>query len=60
MITNSGWEYTDAMMSFAYDSFLPAGHRWTQLFDLVRDSPFKCCLGLVCDNSRVSVMGTVG
>jgi HAD superfamily 5'-nucleotidase-like hydrolase len=35
LITNSEWHYTQAMMSFAYDRFLPAGKTWRSLFDLV-------------------------
>ncbi len=35
IITNSGWEYTKAMMAFAYDRFLPGEMKWRDLFDLV-------------------------
>jgi len=35
LITNSDWPYTDSMMSYAYDRFLPKGMRWRELFDLV-------------------------
>ncbi|GLC35595.1 hypothetical protein PLESTM_000341200 [Pleodorina starrii] len=35
LITNSDYEYTNKMMSFAYDPFLPAGMRWRDLFDMV-------------------------
>lgn len=35
VITNSEWGYTQAMMSFALDRFLPAGKTWRSLFDLV-------------------------
>jgi HAD superfamily 5'-nucleotidase-like hydrolase len=34
LITNSEWEYTNAMMAHAFDRFLPPGG-WRQLFDLV-------------------------
>jgi 5'-nucleotidase len=35
LITNSEWDYTRAMMSFAFDSYLPAGQTWRDLFDLI-------------------------
>jgi 5'-nucleotidase len=35
LITNSEWHYTQAMMTFAFDRFLPAGRTWRSLFDLV-------------------------
>jgi HAD superfamily 5'-nucleotidase-like hydrolase len=35
LITNSEWHYTQAMMSFALDRFLPPGKTWRSLFDLV-------------------------
>ncbi|KAG2443763.1 hypothetical protein HXX76_002109 [Chlamydomonas incerta] len=35
LITNSDYEYTNKMMSFAYDPFLPSGMRWRDLFDMV-------------------------
>ncbi len=35
LITNSEWEYTDSMMSYAIDSFLDNGMTWRNLFDLV-------------------------
>jgi 5'-nucleotidase len=35
LITNSEWPYTKAMMSYAFDRFLPKGMTWRQLFDLV-------------------------
>ena len=35
LITNSDYQYTDKMMSFAYDEFLPAGKSWRDLFDMV-------------------------
>ncbi len=34
LITNSEWEYTQAMMSYAFDPFLPGGMKWTELFEL--------------------------
>jgi HAD superfamily 5'-nucleotidase-like hydrolase len=51
LITNSEWGYTEAMMSYAFDRFLPKGSRWRDLFELVivgarkpdfftRDAPF--------------------
>lgn len=36
LITNSDYEYTHRMMSFAYDRFLPQGMTWRDLFDMVR------------------------
>ncbi len=35
LITNSEWEYAEAMMTYAYDRFLPGGMTWRELFDLV-------------------------
>ncbi len=35
LITNSEWDYTNAMMSFAFDRFLPAGTTFRDLFDVV-------------------------
>lgn len=35
IITNSEWHYTQAMMSFAFDRFMPEGQTWRSLFDLV-------------------------
>ncbi len=35
VITNSEWEYTAAMLSYAFDPFLPEGIGWRDLFDLV-------------------------
>jgi HAD superfamily 5'-nucleotidase-like hydrolase len=35
LITNSEWGYTNAMMSYAFDRFLPSGMRWRDLFHLV-------------------------
>jgi 5'-nucleotidase len=35
LITNSDWPYTDAMMSFALERFLPHRMTWRELFDLV-------------------------
>lgn len=34
LITNSEWHYTDAMMRFAFDRFVPNG-TWKDLFDLI-------------------------
>lgn len=31
----SDYHYTQRMMSFAYDCFLPEGHTWRDLFDMV-------------------------
>jgi len=35
LITNSDYSYTYAMMSHAYDRYLPAGMTWVDLFDTV-------------------------
>lgn len=35
LITNSEWGYSDAMMRYAFEPFLPNGMRWRELFDLV-------------------------
>ncbi|MBW2733619.1 MAG: HAD-IG family 5'-nucleotidase [Deltaproteobacteria bacterium] len=35
LITNSEWEYTRFMMSYAFDRFLPEGVKWRDLFDVV-------------------------
>lgn len=34
LITNSEWEYTKAMMQYAFDQFLEDGTTWRDLFDL--------------------------
>lgn len=35
LITNSEWEYTNAMLTYAIDPFLPDGMRWRDLFNLI-------------------------
>lgn len=35
LITNSEWHYTNAMMSYAFDRFLPGDMSWRELFELV-------------------------
>ena len=35
LITNSDWVYTNAMMTHAFDRFLPGGTQWRDLFDVV-------------------------
>jgi HAD superfamily 5'-nucleotidase-like hydrolase len=35
LITNSEWEYTAAMMAYAFDRFLPQGQSWRDLFDVI-------------------------
>lgn len=35
VITNSEWSYTQAMMTYAVERYLPRGARWRDLFDLV-------------------------
>lgn len=34
LITNSEWNYTQFMMSYAVDQFLPSGMNWRDLFDI--------------------------
>jgi HAD superfamily 5'-nucleotidase-like hydrolase len=41
LITNSEWSYTQHMMSFAFDRFLPQGMTWRSLFDVVIVSASK-------------------
>lgn len=35
LVTNSEWTFTRAMMTYAFDRFLPAGVSWRDLFELV-------------------------
>lgn len=35
LVTNSEWAYTQAMMTYTFDRYLPAGMGWRGLFDLV-------------------------
>lgn len=35
LITNSDYLYTDTMMTYAYDPYLPSGRTWRDLFDMV-------------------------
>jgi HAD superfamily 5'-nucleotidase-like hydrolase len=35
LITNAEWPYTNAVMSYSFNRFLPPGSTWRQLFDLV-------------------------
>ncbi len=35
LVTNSEWTYTDAMMKYAFERYLPKGMVWRDLFDLV-------------------------
>lgn len=35
LITNSDYHYTNKMMSFAYNRFMPHGSTWRDLFDMV-------------------------
>jgi HAD superfamily 5'-nucleotidase-like hydrolase len=34
LITNSGWKYSNEMMTYAFDSFLPGEMTWQDLFDI--------------------------
>lgn len=35
LITNSGWNYTKAMMAYAFNPYLPDGLTWHDLFEIV-------------------------
>jgi len=35
LITNSEWGYTEPMMSYAFNRFMPKGQSWRDLFDVV-------------------------
>ena len=35
LITNSDYEYTEKMMAYSYNKFLPSGMTWRSLFDVV-------------------------
>lgn len=35
LITNSEWSYTQFMMSWSFDQFMPEGETWRDLFDVV-------------------------
>lgn len=35
LITNSEWEYTQRVMAYAFDRFLPEGTTWRDLFDII-------------------------
>lgn len=35
MVTNSEWHYSNAMMTFAFDRFLPTGMHWRDLFAVI-------------------------
>lgn len=41
LVTNSEWEYVQALMGFALDRFLPRGDSWRELFELVITSARK-------------------
>ena len=41
LITNSDWGYTDRMMAYALDTFLPSGTTWRNLFEIVAVSARK-------------------
>lgn len=38
LITNSDYLYTNRMMQYAFDKYLPDGMGWRSLFDMVRFS----------------------
>ena len=35
LITNSEWDFTRSMMSYAFDRYLPEGMKWRDLFDTI-------------------------
>ena len=35
LITNSGWNYSREMMTYAFDRYMPKGQTWKDLFDLI-------------------------
>jgi len=41
LITNSEWAYTQQMMSWTFDRFMPSGETWRDLFDIVIVSAAK-------------------
>jgi len=41
LITNSEWEYTEKMMRFAFDRYLPGELTWRNLFDIIIVSSAK-------------------
>ncbi len=41
LVTNSEWDYTRAMMSYAFDRHLPDGMKWRDLFDVTLVSARK-------------------
>eukprot|EP00798_Chlamydomonas_sp_ICE-L_P019954 gene19954-26662_t len=40
LITNSDYEYTDRMMSYAHNRYMPEGSTWRDLFDMVKGEDF--------------------
>ena len=36
LITNSDFNYTDKLMRYSFDPYLPGGFSWRDLFDMVR------------------------
>ena len=39
LITNSDFNYTDKLMRYSFDPYLPEGFSWRDLFDMVRHDP---------------------
>jgi HAD superfamily 5'-nucleotidase-like hydrolase len=35
LITNSEWSYTEAMMTYCFDRFMPNGMKWKDIFEIV-------------------------
>ncbi len=42
LITNSDFNYTDKLMRYSFDPYLPEGFSWRDLFDMVRQDPVWC------------------
>jgi HAD superfamily 5'-nucleotidase-like hydrolase len=59
LITNSEWSYTQAMMSYAFDRYLPPSQRWRDLFELVVVSARKP-LFFARDNPAFELVGEAG
>ncbi len=59
LITNSEWSYTNAMMTYAFDRFLPTGTTWRDLFALTVVSSRKPSFFLG-NNMMFEVVGDEG
>jgi hypothetical protein len=58
LITNSDFQYTEKMMAYAFDRFLPGGMTWRDLFSMVivqvRAPLMRAVAGLWLQNSSTS------